>query len=122
MLEIRPLSDDNEKVDSCTLCNIVFDPDLMYYGAFADGTLVGICAFIIKDDCGILSFLNSCSRCDDQTLFVLGRAVLNFILLCGINTAVYNADNKLLAKSIGFEYKNGIYSVDTNLLFSSECK
>ncbi len=120
MLEIRPLQDNTEKVEACVECGIFFDPELMYYGAFTDGTVTGICAFTVKNECAVILSLRNSGMSNYNILSTLCMAVLNFTDLCGIHTAIFSDSDTELAKCIGFNYKNGIYSFDTDLIFSDK--
>ena len=67
------------------------------------------------------------STCADfQTLFVLGRAAMSFIEICGGETAFFDApvneENKLLVGAIGFKpNESGRYSVDLRGFFDHPC-
>ena len=58
-------------------------------------------------------------------MFVMGRATLNFIDLCGVHRAFFDAktENETLIKAIGFaKNANGRYEVDLTGFFEEPCK
>ena len=72
------------------------------------------------------SISSSKDGADFQTLFVLGRAAMSFIEICGGETAFFDApvneDNKLLVGAIGFKQnESGRYSVDLRGFFDHPC-
>ncbi len=123
MLEIRPLQDISEKSSACSLSGIPFDPEYLYYGAFADGQAVAVCSFEIKEAHAQILYLKSNESFTQNTdvLVILGRAVLNFLHLCGMHSVIYLHAEDSLAKKIGFTFQNGVYSANTKYLFSKMC-
>ena len=110
----------------CLQAKIKYDADLLAYGAYIDGEIAGICQFTIKPDGGRIQDLAAVtSKGDLQTLFVLGRATLNFIDLCGLHSAkfVSSSVDESLIKSIGFKKNNdGIYEVSLDGFFDHPCQ
>ncbi len=122
MLEIRPLQDTAEKVAACDACGITFDPDKFYYGAYSENILVGVSEFRIEKDRGVISHIvNTSDSTDKDALFVAGRATLNFIDLCGVHSVMYSGEDEMLAKRIGFKNADGVFTVDTSVLFAEHC-
>ena len=126
MLEVLPIQDKAQQEVYCLRCNIKYDPDLMAYAAYDNGELIGVCQFTIKQDGGkIVDLASTIGRNDPHTLFVMGRATLNFIDLCGIHHVTFSSDNadESLIKSIGFKKNNnGIFEIDLKGFFDQPCK
>ncbi len=126
MLEILPIQDKNLQKTYCLQGKINYNADLMAYGAYVDGEIAGICQFNTKADGGqIIDLAPTDEKTDMQTLFVLGRATLNFIDLCGVHKAKFLAEyvDKTLIRSIGFkENDSGIYEVDLSHFFEHPCQ
>ena len=126
MLEVLPIQDKAQQEVYCLRCDIKYDPDLMAYAAYDDGELVGVCQFTIKQDYGkIVDLASTIGRKDPHTLFVMGRATLNFIDLCGVHRAIFSSENtdESLIKAIGFKKNdNGIFEMDLNGFFDQPCQ
>lgn len=126
MLEVLPIQDKAQQEVYCLRCNIKYDPDLMAYAAYEDGELVGVCQFTIKPDGGQIIDLACVTGKDvPHTLFVMGRATLNFIDLCGVHKARFVSDrvDEALIRSIGFKKNdNGIYEIDLTHFFEHPCQ
>jgi hypothetical protein len=73
----------------------------------------------------ILDFAAMPNRQEFEPMFVMGRAALNFIDLCGVHVAFFDAacDDEILIKSIGFA-KNADNRWEMNLtdFFKEPCK
>ena len=105
MLEIYPVQDKKEQEEICAKCSMTYDPDTMCYSAYVEESLVGACQFRIKGKYGLIVEMKNCDNVDDkEALFVMGRAALNFIDLCGVHEALYIGDSldKLTLLRIGF--------------------
>ena len=116
MIEILPLKDKILQESACLRCGVKYSPDLMAYAAYSDGSIYGICQFSI-DEFGatIVDLANATSIDGDQTLFVIARAVLNFIDLCGVRFPKCKSKNidESLIQRIGFsKNSDGIYEID----------
>jgi hypothetical protein len=63
---------------------------------------------------------------DFEAMFILGRATMNFIDLCGIHTcrAAKDAGDETLLKSIGFKYSDKLceYTCDMTGMFDGKCQ
>ena len=109
MLEVLPIQDKQEQELLCARCEIPFHGELMAYKALVDGELKGVCQFTMDQNGGrILHFAHVPNAYEFEPMFVMGRATLNFIDLCGVHTAFFDADydNEVLIKAVGFR-KNG---------------
>ena len=125
MLEVLPIQDKMLQESTCLHCGIDYDPDLMAYAAYVDGKLVGMCQFTMNADGGkIVDLANVKDSNDSQALFVMGRATLNFIDLCGVHTAKCENKNidEALLRTIGFsKNSDGIYEIDLAHFFEHPC-
>lgn len=111
----------------CKECNVKFDPALLAYSATVDGEFFGICQFTMSDKGGaVYDIAPSKKGFNFEALFVLGRAALNFIDLCGVHYARYlgeipDEQTKRLVSAVGFkEGENGL-EVDLNGFFTDHC-
>lgn len=116
MLEILPVQDKTIQESLCLRCSAKFDPELMAYAAYVDGSAVGLCQFSMKYNKGTIVSLSNISGFNDtHSLFLTCRAVLNFMDLGGVQTITYKSDNinNDLPCSIGFsKNSDGIYEIN----------
>ncbi len=126
MLEVLPIQDKTEQEHLCSLCGIPFRPEMLAYSATLDGVFKGISQFTMNADGGtIADFAWIPDLYDFETFFILGRATLNFIDLCGVHHAFFDAacDNETLIKAIGFRKNaDGRYEIDLTGFFEEPCK
>ena len=105
MLEIYPIEDKKNQELTCKICHLEYDPDCMCYAAYVDEVLAGACQFTINGHSGYITGIKeSGDTKDSDALFIMGRAALNFIDLCGVHVAYYVGDveDEALLKRIGF--------------------
>ena len=126
MLEVLPIQEKQEQELLCARCEIPFETELLAYKALVDGELKGICQFTMDQNGGrILHFAHVPNAYEFEPMFVMGRAALNFIDLCGVHTAFFDAeyDNEVLIKAIGFR-KNAEdrYEMDLTDFFKEPCQ
>ncbi len=126
MLEVLPIQEKSTQEMLCTRCGIEFKPELLAYQALVDGELRGVCQFTM-DACGgrIVDFAPVTDGYEFEPMFVMGRAALNFIDLCGVHRAFFDADcnNETLIKAIGFSRNpDGRYEIDLTDFFKEPCK
>lgn len=126
MLEVMPIQDKKDQETLCELCRIPFRQNSLAYRAMVDGVTYGICQFTMDSTGGkILDFANVPDRFEFEPMFVMGRAALNFIDLCGVHTAFFDADcdNEILIKSIGFSRNsNNRWEMNLTDFFKEPCK
>ena len=126
MLEVLPIQDKQEQEALCARCKIEFSTELLAYKALVDGELRGICQFTINAEGGrIVDFAHIPDGYEFEPMFVMGRAALNFIDLCGVHTAFFDAtyENETLIKAIGFSRNpDGRYEIDLTDFFKEPCK
>ena len=88
MLEIKPIQNKDEQEAACARCGVAYHPDMMAYSAKDDGNFIGVAQFTIIEGAGYIQSITLTEGTDDfEALFLMGRAMLNFIDLCGIHQA-----------------------------------
>ena len=126
MLEVLPIQEKSEQERLCGLCGVPYRAEMMAYSATRDGEFRGICQFTMNHEGGrITDFAWIPGKYDFETFFIMGRAVLNFIDLCGVHRAFFAADceNETLVKSIGFSRNSdGAWEMDLTGFFYEPCK
>ena len=126
MLEVLPIQDKKEQELLATRCNLPYDAALMAYKALVDGRLCGVCQFTMNAEGGsIRSFGWIPDGYEFEPMFVMGRATLNFIDLCGVHRAFFDApcDNETLIRAIGFtKNSEGRWEMDLTDFFKEPCK
>ena len=126
MLEVLPIQDKKEQETIANLCGVPFRTELLAYKALVNGELRGICQFKMSAEGGaIVDFANVPEKYEFEPMFVMGRAALNFIDLCGIHRAYFDAecDNETLVKAIGFSRNaDGRFEMDLTDFFQEPCK
>lgn len=126
MIEVLPIQSKSEQEEVCALCSVDYNENLLAYAAQMDDRFVGICQFKVTKQGGIIYDLASVNTAkNSEILFILGRATLNFIDLCGVHEAYINSPsfNEKLAKSIGFsKNSDGRYYVDLTNFFKNPCE
>ncbi len=132
MLEILPIQTKIEQEAACARCAVAYDADCMAYQALVDGVLTGICQFSMDEEGGHIRHLavvkdaTFADRDRIESLFVLGRATLNFIDLCGVHFALFeDADftDEGMIKSIGFSKdEQGRWVMNLEGFFTEPCK
>ena len=126
MLEVLPIQDKQEQEALCARCEIPFDTELLAYKALVDGELKGICQFTMNQNGGrIMHFAHVPTAYEFEPMCVMGRAALNFIDLCGVHTAFFDAeyDNETLIKAIGFRKNaDNRYEMDLTDFFKEPCQ
>ena len=126
MLEVLPIQSKEEQEEICRICGVPFRTEMLAYRALVDGELRGVCQFTMNADGGrIVDFAHAPSGYEFEPMFVMGRAALNFIDLCGVHRAFFDADydNEILIRAIGFR-KNDLerYEMDLTDFFREPCK
>lgn len=131
MLKVFPIQDKNEQAALCERCGVTYNAELLAYQATVDDAFVGICQFKLQPEGGILYDLAPLKgdNQDFEAIFVLGRAALNFIDLCGVHQAYFDGDvsvpGEVLLRAIGFrpdERQKGRLGMDLTDFFTSPCK
>ncbi len=128
MLKVLPIQTKSEQEAICSKCNVKFETDLLAYSATLDDRLAGICQFTMNENGGSIRYLALAEGCEnEEVLFVLGRATLNFIDLTGVHKAYFDGEvneaNEMLIRRIGFcRREDGRFFVDLTNFFVSPCQ
>jgi len=127
MLEIKPIQDKNEQENICRLCGMEYDIDSLAYAAYVKGELIGVSQFRIRGKAGYLYDIRNTLESDDtDALFIMGRAVLNYIDLHGAHEAYFENDSypdMALIKRIGFKLRDdGKMYMNLEGFFDSPCQ
>ena len=126
MFEVIPIQTKTEQEALAARVGAEYLPDALAYRADAEGEFVGMCQFRLDGDGGHMLTLDSLPGHEDfQPMFVMGRAALNFMELCGAETACYEAPvrDRVLVGAIGFrEDENGKLTVNIKGFFDHPCQ
>ncbi len=126
MLEILPIQSKSEQEALAARCGIKYEPELMAYSALLDGKSIGICQFSVKSTSGHITDLSVLPGVSDfEAMFILGRAALNFIDLCGVHEAYYDGRirDETLINAIGFsKNSDGRYYINLTDFFIKPCQ
>ena len=132
MLEVLPIQTKIEQEAAAARCSVPYEADCMAYHALVDGELMGICQFCMDGAGGHIRTLAAVADAEIsdrdrlESLFVLGRATLNFIDLCGVHFALFEDESfsdEGLVKSIGFTRdEQGRLTMDLTGFFTEPCK
>lgn len=133
MLEVLPIQTKTEQEEICARCSLPFDVDCLAYSATSDGRLAGACQFRMNDQggfiCGLAPATDPALSDKDraEAIFVMGRAALNFIDLCGVHRAYFTDEQFLdeaMIRAIGFRRNDdGAWFMDlTDFFTSSPCQ
>ena len=121
MLEIKPIESKEEQAGACARCHIPYDADCMAYATYVEGEFIGMAQFNIEKNEGYLKNIVLLEGIEDfEAEFLMGRAVLNFIDLCGIHTARADrtAARVRVLKAVGFsEGEDGVLRADMTRMF-----
>ncbi len=127
MLIIKPIEDKNEQKEITALCDIEFKPELFAYKAHNDGVLLACAQFDIRENGAYIDAMRQVigTSEDFEGMFILGRAVLNFLDLCGVVTAYYPSPatdrEARLARAVGFKEIDGVLTVTLTGMFDAKC-
>ncbi len=126
MITVIPIQNKEEQAYFCRRCGVPYLPDaLAYYAKDAEGRFAGLCQFKTDADGGhIYHLIAPAEAAELDPLFVMGRAALNFIDLCGIPSAYFEGDtvDDALLRRIGFAPDaHGKYAIDLAGFFTKGC-
>ena len=126
MLTIRPVQDPEEQKDICRRCGMEYIPRAFCHAAEENG-LLGAAQSRIEADRGVIVSMRAAAGAgrDEEAMFLLCRAVLNFFDLCGLKEAEFSplaeAERKT-ALCAGFEPCGRILAArDLPELFKHRC-
>ena len=127
MFKITPIQDKSEQERIASLCGAEYKADLFAYVMTEKDSekIMGFSQFELTSDCGYISDLRSAEGYEDyEAMFILGRATMNFIDLCGnhICRASVDAGDERLLHAIGFrKSQNDIWECDMTGMFDANC-
>ncbi len=127
MLEIKPIEDKKEQEEICRRCGLRYSPALFAYKALENGSLLAAAQFDILGSEAVIEDMRQVigSAEDREALFILGRAVMNFLDLCGVKTATYQITDEAsesYASLLGFRKVDGERKITLTGLFDSPCR
>ena len=126
MLKVLPIQSKADQELDCARCGITYRPDALAYRATVNDVFVGMCQFKLTEHGGEIYDIAKLPDVEDfEAMFVMGRAALNFIDLCGVHRAFFDAeyDNETLIQAIGFsKNSDGRYEMDLTDFFKEPCK
>ena len=108
MFKIAPIQSTEEQIEVAKACGTEYKAGAFGYSMrdAETGDLMGFSQFEISANGGILLDLRPASSLDDyEAMFILGRATMNFIDLCGAHTlsATEDAGDVTLLRAIGLK-------------------
>lgn len=124
MYRISPIQTKEEQELTCNKLGCEYDADMLAYSAKTeDGQLLGVCQFVLRDETGFIKELVGSTEIEDyEAVFIMARAALNFLDLCGAKKAVYNGEEKPIVRALGFKPdENGRLTLDLEGFFEHKC-
>ena len=127
MFKISAIQDKELQKKYAEDCGAEFCPDLFGYSMInqENGELMGMAQFDISGESGYIKTLREkIGYSDFEAMFILGRATMNFIDLCGNHSccAAADAGEERLLRAIGFRrQENGEYFADMTHMFDGSC-
>ena len=126
MITVLPIQSKAVQAELCRGCKIPFLPDaLAYFAKDGEGRFAGLCQFKLDAEGGHLYHLCAPEEMHAlDPLFVLGRATLNFIDLCGGKIAFFEGEgvSDALLCRIGFTPdEKGRYAICLDGFFTKGC-
>ena len=124
MLRARAIRDINEQKNCCDVCCMTHNPDMLYFAIFENETdCLGTLEFrFTKEGAKITDVKPKKDTYDDEAMFILGKATLNFIDLVGPKYVEYSAEDEKLSQLLEFYPKNGVLQVNLEGYFTEPCK
>ena len=127
MFKITPIQTKDEQERICRDINAEFRPDAFAYKMYdlESGEIMGMSQFEISDVGYIFDIKEAPGRDDFEAMFILARQTMNFIDLCGVHRAFFDAacDNETLIRAIGFtKNADGCWEMDLTDFFKEPCK
>ena len=99
MLKIIPMTKTEEQEKICLTCGLKYDKAQFAYGAYEDDEIVGASQFFVKDGIGYITDLKCAGEPNYPLIMLLGRAVLNFLDLHGVQEAYFEQRGEVYDKS-----------------------
>jgi len=127
MFRITPIQDGETQRKYASECGAEYRNGYFAYSMIdqESGELMGFSQFEINGPCGHIEDLRAKIGLDDnEAMFILGRATMNFIDMCGAHscTASKTAGEARLLHAIGFkDEREGLLYCDMTDMFSGKC-
>ena len=127
MFKISPIQDKETQKEYAQACGVNFVENAFAYSMINqdDGSLMGMSQFDIKQSSGYIYNVSAAVGYSDfEAMFILGRATMNFIDLCGSHVcyAASDAGDGRLLRAIGFRLtEKGELFADMTDMFSGKC-
>ncbi len=126
MLEIKTIEEKSEQEKICLACGVKYKPELFAYKAYEGGALIAVSQFDIEGKDAVIYDMKQVAGAeyDFEAMFILGRAVLNFLDLCGVERVYFDTSeegNEKMAKLVGFKNEGGRYGITLTGLFTEPC-
>ena len=126
MFEVLAIQEKKEQKELAAACGQPYHEELLAYKVLVEGDFCGLCQFTMDERGGrIVEFGWLEGKYSFHPIFTLGRAALNFIDLCGVHKAFFDAPcpDETLVKAIGFSKNaDGRYEIDLTDFFKEPCK
>ena len=123
MLKIIPMTSSDEQERVCLKSGLKYDKRQFAYGAYEDDEIVGAAQFKLIDGVGYISDLRCVGEPNFPLIMLLGRAVLNFLDLHGVEEAYFEPRGDFYERSaliIGFKLNaEGRFYANLNGMFTS---
>ena len=127
MFKISPINDISLQAEYASQCGTTAKDGYFAY-AMVDvetGEIMGFSQFEIDSSCGYITDIRPrIDLSDFEAMFILGRATMNFIDMCGAHNckAEKDAADERLLKSIGFKStESGDWFADMSGMFDGHC-
>lgn len=126
MFKISPIQDFEAQKECLSACGGAARDGHFAYSMREDtGKLLGASQFELTKDAGYITDLRCADGVDDfEAMFILGRATMNFIDMCGLHKcrAAKDSGDINLLRAIGFrETEDGDLFVDMTGFFDGNC-
>ena len=127
MFKISPIQDKELQKQYAEACGAEFYPDSLAYAMIneEDGSLMGMSQFDILGEAGYIKTLRErIGYSDFEAMFILARATMNFIDLCGSHKAIADENTAVerLLLAAGFKKRDdGKYFADMTDMFTGKC-
>lgn len=125
MFKITPIQEKESQKRISELCGTEYRPEAFAYQMFDidSGEIMGMSQFEVGEFGYIYDLKEVPGRDDFEAMFILGRATMNFIDMCGAHycKAGISVCNERLIISIGFKKENGEYVCDMTGMFDGKC-
>ena len=125
MLKIQPIPNEAERNAVLARCRIEPKPQYFSYQALDNGVLLGAAQFDILGKTALLDAIRQAegTKEDWEGMFLLGRAVLNFLDLCSVERVICRPteEETHLIKTLGFREEDGVYGISLAGLFDGSC-